>query len=89
MHSGGILQATPHAVRGVSTVSGVSRSTFAVFMEPEWGCPMSVPQGVRPEDAQSGAAAALLPKAVPPLHSRWSNEQSFGDFTSATLQAYH
>ena len=35
IHSGGILQATPHAVRGTS-MPGVSRETFAVFMEPMW-----------------------------------------------------
>ena len=35
IHSGGILQATPHAVRGTSK-PGVSRETFAVFMEPMW-----------------------------------------------------
>lgn len=32
VHTGGILQATPHAVRGVD-VPGISRVTFAVFME--------------------------------------------------------
>ena len=35
IHSGGILQATPHAVRGTS-IPGISRETFAVFMEPMW-----------------------------------------------------
>ena len=33
--SGGLLQATPHAVRA-SKVANVSRETFAVFMEPMW-----------------------------------------------------
>lgn len=35
IHSGGILQATPHAVRGTS-MPRISRETFAVFMEPMW-----------------------------------------------------
>ena len=39
IHTGGILQATPHAVRGCSGIGGkssvVSRESFAVFMEPE------------------------------------------------------
>ena len=44
IHSGGYLQATPHAVRGSKAV-GVSRETFAVFMEPEWSEPMAIPNG--------------------------------------------
>jgi hypothetical protein len=39
IHSGGILQATPHAVRGCDPrkkdCQGISREAFAVFMEPE------------------------------------------------------
>ena len=37
IHTGGILQATPHAVRGCSgcNSTGVSRESFALFMEPE------------------------------------------------------
>lgn len=39
IHTGGILQATPHAVRGcdpnIEGCSGLSRETCAVFMEPE------------------------------------------------------
>lgn len=39
IHTGGILQATPHAVRGcdpnIEGCIGLSRETCAVFMEPE------------------------------------------------------
>lgn len=42
IHSGGILQATPHAVRG-SNIAGVSRESYAVFMEPNWFESMSFP----------------------------------------------
>ena len=39
IHTGGLLQATPHAVRGCNQnddkCRGVSREAFAVFMEPE------------------------------------------------------
>jgi len=36
LHSGGLLQATPHFVRASSSAAaaGVSRNTFAVFMQP-------------------------------------------------------
>jgi hypothetical protein len=35
IHSGGVLQATPHAVRAAAAAS-ISRTSFAVFMEPGW-----------------------------------------------------
>ena len=36
IHSGGLLRATPHFVRSASSpaAAGVSRNTFAVFMQP-------------------------------------------------------
>lgn len=36
IHSGGLLQATPHFVRAASSpaAAGISRNTFAVFMQP-------------------------------------------------------
>ena len=88
IHSGGHLQATPHAVRG-SNVPGVSRETFAVFMEPNWTESMDVPEGIAPESAQSQAAAASLPPGVPSLASRWNPAQTFGDFTDSTLSSYY
>ena len=88
IHSGGVLQATPHAVRG-SKVPNISRETFAVFMEPMWSEPMACPAGVEPADAQTQAAAATLPPGVPPLASRWNSNQTFGDFTDATLSSYY
>lgn len=88
VHSGGILQATPHAVRG-SKVPNISRETFAVFMEPMWMEPMNTPDGISPDAAQSQSAAENLPKGVPPLASRWESNQTFGDFTSRTLDSYY
>jgi len=88
VHSGGILQATPHAVRG-SKVPDISRETFAVFMEPMWMEPMNTPDGIAADAAQSQSAAANLPKGVPPLTSRWELSQTFGDFTKKTLDSYY
>ena len=48
IHTGGILQATPHAVRGCGATEaarGVSRETLAVFMEPEYHGDMNLPPG--------------------------------------------
>lgn len=85
-------QATPHAVRG-STIQKVSRETFAVFMEPMWMEPMSIPDGVDPSSAQSQSAAANLPPGVPPLTTRWQyhkdRNQTFGEFSNLTHQAYY
>mmetsp|Transcript_29811 Transcript_29811/g.55241 ORF Transcript_29811/g.55241 Transcript_29811/m.55241 type:complete len:397 (+) Transcript_29811:22-1212(+) len=88
IHSGGILQATPHAVRG-SSAQGVSRQTFAVFMEPNWDEPVQCPSEISPDDAQSQNAAKNLPKGVPPLHKRWNNSMDFSEFALATLAEYH
>lgn len=88
VHSGGFLQATPHAVRG-SKVPNVSRNTFAVFMEPNWSEPMNCPDGVDPSCAQSQSAAANLPPGVPPLASRWKPGQTFGEFADVTQAAYY
>lgn len=88
VHTGGALQATPHAVRGAN-LPGVSRETFAVFMEPMWDEPMDTPEGVTKTDAQSQEAAKALPEGVPALSTRWETTQNFGAFTKSTLSAYY
>lgn len=94
VHSGGLLQATPHAVRG-SNAPHVSRESFAVFMEPMWTEPMSCPAGLDASNAQSQSAAANLPPGVPPLSSRWHYRgegavaQTFGEFSDETLKSYY
>ena len=94
IHSGGILQATPHAVKG-SSRSDVCRSSFAVFMEPGWEGDMQAPSDRTPGEAQSSLAEAALPKGVPPLKERWGTPGcpfttcNFGEFTKATLGALH
>lgn len=89
IHSGGVLQATPHAVRG-SRDPSVTRETFAVFMEPNWDEMMTMPDGMNMEHAQGKEAEKHLPKGVPLLRSRWQgNEQDFGLFTEATIKSYY
>ena len=78
-----------------ASAAGVSRETFAVFMEPEWLYPMTVPDGLDPAATQSTAAASLLPAGVRPLHARWGTPGcpfttcNFGDFTRMTFEANH
>ncbi|KAL0489479.1 2-oxoglutarate-dependent dioxygenase [Acrasis kona] len=50
VHSGGILRATPHCVRGSSEL-GVARATLAVFMQPQWDATMDTPTGVDVKDS--------------------------------------
>lgn len=89
-----MTQATPHAVRG-ARAAGISRETFAVFMEPMWMELMNCPDGVDPSNAQSQSAAENLPKGVPPLASRWEpkmpdgSAQTFFDFSERTLKSYY
>jgi hypothetical protein len=75
---------------------GVSRESFAVFMEPMWMDPMAVPAGVDPAQAQSASAASNLPPGVPRLSSRWEHRadpaaaaQTFGEFSEKTHQSYY
>ena len=56
-------------MRGTSAL-GISRETFAVFMEPMWFEPMNVPESIDPNLAQSQSAAAKLPPGVTPLEKR-------------------
>jgi hypothetical protein len=58
-------------------------------MEPMWMEPMNTPDGIHADAAQSQSAAANLPKGVPPLTSRWELGQTFGDFTTKTLDSYY
>jgi len=91
IHSGGILQATPHAVRGPlgNQSRGVSRETMAVFMEPMFDEKMDMPQDVNPENVVKGSSSKFLPPGVPLLGSRWSQNMDFGEFTVATLKSYY
>lgn len=89
VHSGGVLQATPHYVRAPDA-PGVSRGTLAVFMEPEWDTPMDTPTGADPQAVLRGARGELLPPGMPGLVDRWvQNGQTFGSFTEKTLAAYY
>jgi isopenicillin N synthase-like dioxygenase len=86
IHTGGLLQATPHAVKGTA---GASRQTYAQFMQPEIDGPMTVPKGRSVAQAQLPQAKATLPPTVRPLSERWKKGMNFGEFADATFSAYH
>ena len=85
--SGGLLQATPHAVLRDTNDSSRTRESFAVFLEPEFGAPLDVPAGKTMEDCWGGAGSN--PElGLPPLSARWKPGQTFGDFHLATVSAF-
>ncbi|KAL3767329.1 hypothetical protein ACHAWO_007272 [Cyclotella atomus] len=88
VHTGGLLQATPHAVRGCSG-RNVTRESFAVFMEPEYHSNMDLPEGRTFEDTQCAEAEKWLPPNVRTLKSRWKPGMNFGEFSNATFAAFH
>jgi len=75
IHSGGLLMATPHCVRAACgpAAAGVSRDTFAVFLQPHYEAPMDCPPG---SEARVG---------VP----QWSAGQDFGAFSAAKVADYY
>jgi len=91
IHSGGVLQATPHCVRAAQgqNAVGISRETFAVFMEPMWNEPMNIPEGSNLDDVAMGSSSKYLPMGVPLLATRWKEQMDFGQFTDVTLKSYY
>lgn len=89
IHTGGWLQATPHAVRGCKGGGSVSRETFAVFMEPEFHSSMDLPASRTLEDTQCIDAERSLPKNVRTISKRWKLGMNFGEFSNATFAAFY
>lgn len=87
IHTGGILQATPHAVRGCIDSDKISRESFAVFMEPEMDGDMDLPSGKTVHDVQR--STGHLPLTVKTLKSRWTPGMNFGEFSDATFAAFY
>jgi hypothetical protein len=86
IQSGGLLQATPHAVRGPLPGSNVTRETMALFLEPEFPEVLDIPSGKTIDDCQ--APQVQLPHGVIPLSQRWKPGITFGDFHIATVTAF-
>ena len=84
IQSGGLLQATPHAVR---SSSGVTRESFALFLEPLFDDPLKIPPDKTLADCM-GPSEASLPPSMTPLSARWKPGQTFGDFHVATVTAF-
>lgn len=79
IQSGGLLRATPHCVRAAAGgPPGISRNTFAVFMQPDLDTPLKPPAGL---DALGGLLC---------LDSgHWEPGMTFGEFAEHTLAGYY
>lgn len=90
IHSGGVLQATPHYVKAPKMEnSGITRVTMAVFMEPTAGHTMDIPEGISVETFTDFFKKQSLPPGVPKLTDRWDNGIDFSEFSSRTINAYY
>ena len=85
--SGGLLQATPHAVKQTTT-PGVTRETYAVFLEPEYEFPLRIPSGRTVDDCCPPNKANETLK-LNSIKSRWNPDINFGEFNNVTLQTFH
>jgi isopenicillin N synthase-like dioxygenase len=85
IHTGGLIQATPHFVKIGNKIAGtgISRNTLAVFMEPRHPEPMNQPEGVTMKET-IGTQCDELPE----LEKRWKENQIFKEFHDETLKAF-
>jgi len=85
--TGGLLQATPHAVKQASSSVAVTRETFAVFMEPEFEFPMTLPPNRTIEDCCKDDQVNQSLK-LNSIKSRWKPGMNFGTFHNVTVQGF-
>ena len=78
--SGGILQATPHAVLTDGNLGNLSRNTFAVFMEPRGNYLMK---------CHDEKGAFIEHNGVPSLQKRWKAGITFGEFHRNTINFFN
>ncbi|CAL5228686.1 g11861 [Coccomyxa viridis] len=76
IHSGGLLRATMHCVKGAAgpAAAEVTRHSFALFMQPRWDQPMDLPPGTA--SSQMGVG-------------QWQPGLDFGQFSELTVQHYY
>lgn len=86
--TGGLLVATPHAVRASRAPPGkrVGRATFPVFIDSGMEFPLSAPKGISREQVFDRTIASR----VPPLEKRWTKDGvKFVDFLGDTFTQYY
>ena len=95
--SGGLLQATPHAVfpptpTADDAANYISRESFALFLEPEFDDVLLKPSSVAPsnevrkmEDCGCGSNQTTVRLGLRSISERYQIGQTFGDFHLATV----
>ena len=83
--SGGVLWATPHSVVSKPSTSGISRNTFALFMEPNSNVVLNAPKGVDTKNVYKKYPT----DQVPLIGERWKDGYSFGEFENRTFAEYY
>ncbi len=85
IHSGGLLQATPHAVKVMDDIpDDIGRVTFALFMEPNKDFDLKIPKGADIADVKTSEIYK-----VPKLQDRYKEGMTFGDFCDATFNTFY
>jgi isopenicillin N synthase-like dioxygenase len=85
VHSGGILHATPHAVKVFNDIpENIARITFALFMEPNHEVIMNPPEGSKIENIKTSDIYH-----VPKIQDRFKEGMTFGEFNQVTINTYY
>jgi isopenicillin N synthase-like dioxygenase len=85
IHSGGILNATPHAVKVMDDIpDDIARITFALFMEPNKDFKLRIPDGSKIENVKTADNYK-----VPKLQDRFKQGMTFGEFCQATYSQFY
>lgn len=85
VHSGGILHATPHAVKVMDDIpDNIARITFALFMEPNKDVQMNIPEGSKLENIVTSSIYK-----VPKIQDRYKEGMTFGNFNDATYSKFY
>lgn len=83
--SGGVLRATPHAVRMPRCTNDVARITFVVFLQPNPWEKMTLPSGCEDLDVED---AIRTTDRVPNLSERYQVGDTFAEFAAKTAKKY-
>mmetsp|Transcript_40766 Transcript_40766/g.46723 ORF Transcript_40766/g.46723 Transcript_40766/m.46723 type:complete len:140 (-) Transcript_40766:56-475(-) len=83
--SGGLLCATPHSVVCKPNTKGISRNTFALFLEPNPDVELGVPKGIDSKNVHKPDPT----DQVPVIGDRWQEGFKFWQFESKTFELYY
>lgn len=81
--SAGYLQATPHCVKCSTSLTGVTREMFAVFLQPSYFYNLTYPSNIQPKEHLSSALN------IPRISNRFQNGDSFATFARNTISKYY